>query len=133
MGNAFFFESRKLNGNSIESLEKLRHGSLTANYLQIACKEPVKNLKKTTINNLQTYLTNIISLCNSILVPSFGRIFVRPNLFFSFFSFSFSSSKLVQSFLHHDALLKSMNSMLGTMALLYQPGSSRFLKNCGSK
>ena len=46
MGNAFFFESRKLNGNSIESLEKLRRGSLTANYLQIACKQPVKNLEK---------------------------------------------------------------------------------------
>ena len=42
----FFFKPRKLSGNIIKVLEKMRYGSLTANNLQKNCKQPAKYLQK---------------------------------------------------------------------------------------
>ena len=47
-----FFELQTLSGNSIEILEKLRYGSLTANNLQYTCK-------KSATNNLYSNLANV--------------------------------------------------------------------------
>ena len=72
---------RKLSGNSIESLEKSRYGFLPekkpANNLYNTCNTPAKNLQLTTCK-----LFWLVSLCNFIIVHSFGRIFVWTNMFF---------------------------------------------------
>ena len=49
-----------------------------ANSLQTICKIPTNNLQLTTCYQIWQ-----ISLCNSVFVSSFRRIFVRTNLFFS--------------------------------------------------
>ena len=75
-----FFEPRKLIRNSIEWLEKSRHGSLTA---------------KKTVNNLQTYLANISSSLPSES-ESDASLFERTfSLIFPFLTFPFPFSQIL--------------------------------------
>ena len=72
MGPLLFFEPRKLSGNSIETLEKMRYESLTANNHSKTYNIPAKIRPHTICNEIWQ-----ISPCNSIFVPLDASLFER--------------------------------------------------------